>query len=92
MSTPQPRRRQLDGVSGRVRLARPALTGCLVRAPAVVVGATQCGVCCLSFIERFVARSVGETGGGGIKLAASSGRSRVLGNDAVGLATRRFRR
>jgi hypothetical protein len=38
----------------------------------------------LSFVERLVARSVGETGGGGIKLAASSGRSRVLGIDAVG--------
>ena len=32
-----------------------ALTGCLVRAPAVVVGATQCGVCCLSFVKCVVA-------------------------------------
>jgi hypothetical protein len=85
MSTLQPptqaaRRGLAAGCGWRVR----ALTGCLVRAPAVVVGATQCGVCCLSFVERLVARSIGETGGGGIKLAASSGRSRVLGIDAVG--------
>jgi len=31
------------------------LTGCLVQAPAVVLGATQCSVCCLSFVKRLVA-------------------------------------
>ena len=31
------------------------LTGCWVRAPAVVVGVTQYGVCCLSFLKPFVA-------------------------------------
>ena len=39
------------GVSGRVRLARSGADRVLVRAPAVVVGATQCGVCCLSFVN-----------------------------------------
>ena len=36
---------------------RPArtLTGCLVWALAVVVPATKCGVCCLSFVEPLVA-------------------------------------
>jgi hypothetical protein len=31
------------------------LAGCLVWAPAVVLGATRCGVCCLSFVKRLVA-------------------------------------
>jgi hypothetical protein len=84
-STPQPptqaaRRGLAAGWGWPVR----TLTGCLVRAPDVVVGATQCGVCCLSFVERLVARPVGETGGGDIKLASSSAWSRVLGTDAVG--------
>jgi hypothetical protein len=56
MSTPQPptqaaRRRLAAGCAWLVR----ALTECLVRAPAVVVGVTQCGVCCLSFVKRLVA-------------------------------------
>jgi len=82
-------------VSGRCAWPVRTLTGCLVRAPAVVAGATQCGVRCLSFLKPLVACRVGGSGdmpvellfpqgGGCIELAASAGRSRILGIDAVG--------
>jgi hypothetical protein len=56
-----PRRRQLDGVSGRVRLARSDPDRVLGTAPVVVVGATTCGVRCLSFIKPLAAGCIGET-------------------------------
>ena len=56
MSTLQPptqaaRRGLAAGCGWPVR----TLAGCRVRAPAVVLGATRCGVCCLSFVKRLVA-------------------------------------
>jgi hypothetical protein len=51
VDTAAPRRRQLDGSAAGCGRPVRALTGCLVQAPAVVVGATQSGVCCLSTIS-----------------------------------------
>ena len=47
MSTPQPPTQAAQqGLAAGCGWPFRALTGGLVRAPAVVLGATQCGVCC----------------------------------------------
>ena len=55
MSTQPPTQAARQGLGAGCGWPVRALTGCLVRAPAVVVGAIQCGVCCLSFVKRLVA-------------------------------------
>jgi hypothetical protein len=52
--------RQLDGVSVRCGWPVRTLTGC-VPVP-VMVGATRCGGCCLSFVKPLVAGRVGGSG------------------------------
>ena len=79
--------------AGRGRPVR-TLTGCFVPALAVVVPASRCGVCCLSFVKPRGACRIGETGdmpvealfpqGEGCLELASSGWSRVVGIDTVG--------
>ena len=80
--------------AGRGRPARTPF-GFLIWALPVVVPASKCGVCCLSLVSPRIGWRVGGTsemrveaffpkGGGCIKLASSSGWSRVLRIDPVG--------
>jgi hypothetical protein len=60
-----------------------------VGTPVVVVGATQCGVCCLSFVKRLVAGNVLV---GLVGLHHGLGSEELLGCDveAVGVALDRL--